>query len=1192
MISPRFRLRSLTNPSQRRDKAALKRPLCLETLEARVTPAATLYATSTSTGQFYSFDPVTGALRETLPNTTTGGVSLQGPAESILGPDGNIYISSQDQSGTDKDDIFKYDPVTKDLSVLIPRSVLTPIAQGLGAGAHYEPSGLAFDSSNHLYVALFGGFGATVGGVTRFTLGSGPDGFTYTDSPLSKTTFATNVASITGLTFGTAPGDTDTLYMSVTSAASVAKVPNASVALAGTPATTFVASGAGGLNFPSGLKWVGNDLWVVDLGASSFVSQIIEYKSDGTFDKVFTAPNTLDAQFSVDFTFDAQGNVLVTDLSDFSNGNIAKFDSTGALVGNLVTAAEVGGVLGASGIAFVPNQAPTLTATGSLPSYTENAVPTTLDSGFTVADPDSPNFDTGSLTVAITSGGSASDQLGIRNDGTGPGQIGVSGTDVTYEGTTIGSIEGGSGTTPLEITLNSAADTTSTQALLRALTFSNSSDNPTTDPRVIRIVLTDEDGAASNSVTKTVTVLPVNDPPSVTTNAGVTVLEGGSATISQSNLETTDPDNTPSQLTYTLIAGSGPAHGTLKKGAVTVTSFTQADINANLISYANDGHEFTSDSFEFKVSDGLLSTVSTTFDITITPVPQVTTNTGLAVIAGGTGVINQAKLETTEAAHTPDQLTYTVSAGPTHGTLQMGGVAVTSFTQADINAGSISYVNGLNAFTSDSFTFSVSDGTQSTPATGFDITVTPLDKPPVLTTNAVLDVIQSTTRALGSAYLQATDPDNTASQLTYTVTTAPTHGTLMEAGAVVSSFTQAEIDAGRVSYVNDNSLATTDSFVFSVSDGTFTLPTATFDIAVDRITTQPVSVTTFAGTSVTFTAATSDSPSPSVQWERSIDGGTTFTPIAGATSASLTLLAPALDGTQYHAVFTNSAGSLTTDAGILTVTPGLAITSNPVSVTTPVGQPFSFTASSTGSTPTKIQWQVSTDGGATYSNITGATRATFSVRAALTSQDGNLYRAAFTNAAGVAFSSAAELTVNFTVTLAKKQTISVRPGTTVTLAAQSKTTPTAFQWQVSIDKGKTWTDLPGETAATYTFTALSADNGKEFQAKLTLAKGTVKPIPAVLAVIDTPAAPTAPADVSVATGSTATFTTSAAATGTKIQWQVSLDGGLTFTDVKGQTKSTLKLTKVKASTPPAMYRAVFTDAVGVTLSGVATLTVT
>ena len=68
--------------------------------------------------------------------------------------------------------------------------------------------------------------------------------------------------------------------------------------------------------------------------------------------------------------------------------------------------------------------------------------PILLDAGLdaVITDPDSPDFDTGLLTVSIVTNHVASeDVLGVRNQGTGVGEIGLSGSNITYEGLLIGS---------------------------------------------------------------------------------------------------------------------------------------------------------------------------------------------------------------------------------------------------------------------------------------------------------------------------------------------------------------------------------------------------------------------------------------------------------------------------------------------------------------------------------------------------------------------------------------------------------------------------------------------------------------------------------------------------------------------------------------------------------------------------------
>ena len=90
----------------------------------------------------------------------------------------------------------------------------------------------------------------------------------------------------------------------------------------------------------------------------------------------------------------------------------------------------------------------------------------------------------------------------------------MSGSNVTYSGTTIGTFAGGTdGSTPLVITFNASSTPTSAQALMRNITFENVSDAPSELNRTVRFVLTDGDGGTSNAATQTVVLTAVNDAP-------------------------------------------------------------------------------------------------------------------------------------------------------------------------------------------------------------------------------------------------------------------------------------------------------------------------------------------------------------------------------------------------------------------------------------------------------------------------------------------------------------------------------------------------------------------------------------------------------------------------------------------------------------------------------------------------------
>ncbi len=133
------------------------------------------------------------------------------------------------------------------------------------------------------------------------------------------------------------------------------------------------------------------------------------------------------------------------------------------------------------------------------------------------------------------------------------------------------------------------------------------------------------------------------------------------------------------------------------------------------------------------------------------------------------------------------------------------------------------------------------------------------------------------------------------------------------------------------------------------------------------VTTQPHDAAVTALSNATFTAGATGYPVPTVQWQSSSDGGKTWQNVAGANSNTLTLTSVnvAESGTEYQAVFTNSSGSVTSNAVTLTVTPivqsitftpltsqATALTSAAMSATGGgSGQPVSFSVDKAGTSP-------------------------------------------------------------------------------------------------------------------------------------------------------------------------------------------------------------------------------------------------
>jgi hypothetical protein len=128
----------------------------------------------------------------------------------------------------------------------------------------------------------------------------------------------------------------------------------------------------------------------------------------------------------------------------------------------------------------------------------------------------------------------------------------------------------------------------------------------------------------------------------------------------------------------------------------------------------------------------------------------------------------------------------------------------------------------------------------------------------------------------------------------------------------------------RAVFTNAAGSATTTAGTLTVSAGAAPGVTkgSTGARAVPVITLQPTNQSALSGAGMAvLTSAASGTPIPSVQWQVSTDGGATWTAIAGATSTIYEFVVSGQNGYQYHAVFTNTVGSATTNPATLTVVP-------------------------------------------------------------------------------------------------------------------------------------------------------------------------------------------------------------------------------------------------------------------------------
>ncbi len=308
--------------------------------------------------------------------------------------------------------------------------------------------------------------------------------------------------------------------------------------------------------------------------------------------------------------------------------------------------------------------------------------------------------------------------------------------------------------------------------------------------------------------------------------------------------------------------------------------------------------------------------------------------------------------------------------------------------------------------------------------------------------------------------------------------------------------------------------------------------------------------------SVSATAAYNDgisgriTPTLTYQWYKG------STPIPGATSAVYVNPAVTLAdaGTYSVRVYASSIDSAVSGSVTVTVHPLTEITQQPSSVTLCEGAPFSFSVVANGVTLT-YQWQRFTGG--TWTNISGATNATYTVASATPSDSGD-YRVVVSGACGTETSNTVTANVRRTTAITSQPVAtpsSLCLGQSFTISVTATGHNLAYQWR------RGGNNITGATGSSYTVaSATNADFGT-YDVVVSGTCGTVTSNPVTVTQIP----PTIIVQQPIATPSSVclggTFTLSVQASGDNLTYQWRRGG----VPISGATQSSYTVTNAQAS---------------------------
>uniref|UniRef100_A0A4W6CP59 Chondroitin sulfate proteoglycan 4 n=1 Tax=Lates calcarifer TaxID=8187 RepID=A0A4W6CP59_LATCA len=283
-----------------------------------------------------------------------------------------------------------------------------------------------------------------------------------------------------------------------------------------------------------------------------------------------------------------------------------------------------------------------------------------------------------------------------------------------------------------------------------------------------------------------------------------------------------------------------------------ITHFSQTQLESGAVYYEHQIPEepfwVVRDSIELTLSSQPAPDVRHILPITISYYAahsnissQLWKNKGLDIVQGQRKTIDNSILDASNLLASVREaedvdVVFEIKRFPDHGRLTLGGQDLPrnapSFMQDDVNQGKLEYLHDDSGASFDSISFRArlksEGGGVASPAESvvleeiFNISIKRRgsDPPELVTTDMLLEVLQSSKTIMTKKHLNTQDEDSPPDEVHFKVTKAPSNGQLVDLLTMdpISEFTQEMVNHGQVGFCSNDSLA--DGFMeFIVSDG-------------------------------------------------------------------------------------------------------------------------------------------------------------------------------------------------------------------------------------------------------------------------------------------------------------------------------------------------------------------------------------
>ncbi|KAM9546155.1 chondroitin sulfate proteoglycan 4-like [Salvelinus alpinus] len=316
-------------------------------------------------------------------------------------------------------------------------------------------------------------------------------------------------------------------------------------------------------------------------------------------------------------------------------------------------------------------------------------------------------------------------------------------------------------------------------------------------------------------------------------NTGLLVQKGKEVTVTTGNFSVLTNVNIRDDSEVTYKVSEPPKNGWLYRHGNISVEFTRHDLKKGLVSYRHDDSKNLADWFSVTVEvkgHVLNARINVKVYLESHQRPPILQHNNTLLVEESKPVkIDESRLEVTHEDNLPSEIVFTVKVSPLHGFLrcfveaeeQYVGteqIPVQTFSQEDVNAGNIQYMQTTPSQVNDTFLLDVSNGVTEVNSIRISVDIIPR-LIPLQVSNFTLREGES--KALTQEVLRVTNRHFSGLNFLYSLTEPPQNGYIEHSrypGVPVLSFTRRQVEQELIYYIHDSSETLEDNFTVVAND--------------------------------------------------------------------------------------------------------------------------------------------------------------------------------------------------------------------------------------------------------------------------------------------------------------------------------------------------------------------------------------